>query len=134
MLALAGTDSLLELCDPKTGALLRTLPGHAWGVERGAAFSSDGKTLVARDCGNLTRLWNVETGIPRVSLLQLADGQGLMISADGHYQGTEHAEDAIVYVAELDDGVQVTLSPSEFAKRFGWHNEPQRVKLSETAP
>jgi hypothetical protein len=40
----------------------------------------------------------------------------------------------IVYVALLDDGSQVTLSPDEFAARFGWQNDPNESYLLGPTP
>ena len=38
-------------------------------------------------------------------------------------------KEQIVYVALLDDGSQVTLSPDEFAAKFGWQNDPNQAYL-----
>ncbi len=70
------------------------------------------------------------TGQPRGMFLPLVDQKGLALTADGHYRGTpDRIERDIRYVAQLADGSQVTLTPAEFAKRFGWKNDPERVKL-----
>ena len=129
ILALGGQENSVQLRDPQTGSLLRALPGHAGGVLQCVAFSPDGKSLVAAGWCGIARVWNVQTGSPRGSLLQLANGQGAIFSAEGHFQGTEQSQAAVVYVAEQDDGLQVTLPPSEFAQRFHWQNDPQRVKI-----
>jgi WD40 repeat protein len=97
-------------------------------VPQCVSFSADGKSLVAASGGGIARIWNTETGSPQGSLLPLADGHGTMLSADGHYRGTERAKDAILYVAEQDDGQQATLTPDDFAQRYGWRNDPQRVQ------
>ncbi|MCY2994187.1 MAG: hypothetical protein NTY19_40875 [Planctomycetota bacterium] len=133
VLALGGLDNSVQLRDPRTSALLRALPGHANGVMQGLSISPDSKRLVAAGWGGIARIWNVQTGSPQGSVLQLANGQGALLSAEGHYQGTDQAQEAIVYVAEQDDGLQVTLPPSEFAKRYGWTNDPQRVKITDVA-
>ena len=38
-------------------------------------------------------------------------------------------EDCIVYVAQLDDGSQITLSAAEFSRKFGWKNNPEMATL-----
>lgn len=43
-------------------------------------------------------------------------------------------KEQIVYVALLDDGSQVTLSPDEFAARFGWQNDPHQAYLLGPTP
>jgi len=35
----------------------------------------------------------------------------------------------IVYVVETADG-QDTLSPAKFAKKYGWKNDPEQVRLA----
>jgi hypothetical protein len=62
-------------------------------------------------------------------LVPLANPHGLAVSPDGHYRGTPHLEDELVYVIQTDRG-QETLRPQEFAARFGWKNDPARVPLS----
>jgi len=73
----------------------------------------------------------------------------LCVSPEGHYrggpldrpaspeqpdEGTDPAglaevEQHIVYVAQLDDGSNVTLSPEEFRAKFGWQNDPKKARL-----
>ncbi len=47
----------------------------------------------------------------------------------GHYRGSPNVEDHIVYVAELDNGSNITLTPAEFATRFAWKNDPEKATL-----
>lgn len=53
----------------------------------------------------------------------------LCVGPTGHYRGSKGAEEHIVYVAQLDDGSNITLSPAEFAQRFGWKNDPNKATL-----
>ena len=39
----------------------------------------------------------------------------------------------VVYVALTDDGRQVTLRPAEFAAKYGWKNDPEKIRLSPAA-
>jgi hypothetical protein len=39
----------------------------------------------------------------------------------------------VVYVALTDDGRQVTLRPAEFAAKYGWKNDPEKIRLSSAA-
>ena len=43
-------------------------------------------------------------------------------------------KEQIVYVALLDDGSQATLSPDEFAAKFGWQNDPNQAYLLGPTP
>jgi hypothetical protein len=38
-------------------------------------------------------------------------------------------ERLLAYVVQTDQG-QETLSPQEFAKKYGWKNDPERVRLA----
>ena len=58
---------------------------------------------------------------------------GLAVSPDGHYQGPKGVESSLTFVAEEPDGKTRELSPAAFAKRYGWQNQPERVRLTEEA-
>ena len=75
----------------------------------------------------------------------------MCVSPEGHIRGGHFApnqtkfdpadtaipaslKEQIVYVALLDDGSQVTLSPDEFAARFGWQNDPNQAYLLGPTP
>jgi hypothetical protein len=51
----------------------------------------------------------------------------LAISPDGHFRSSPGVEDELVYIIQTDDGRQETLRPAEFAERFGWKNDPDKV-------
>lgn len=53
----------------------------------------------------------------------------LCIGPTGHYRGSPGVEEHIVCVAQLDDGSNITLTPSDFASRFGWKNDPEKATL-----
>lgn len=58
-----------------------------------------------------------------------ARGDPYVISPDGHCRGNAEVEKHLVYVAQLEDGSNVTLSPAEFAKRFRWKNDPAKARF-----
>ena len=39
----------------------------------------------------------------------------------------------VVYVALTDDGRQITLRPDEFAAKYGWRNDTEKIRLSFAA-
>jgi len=55
----------------------------------------------------------------------------LAISAAGHYRASlpNEVSRQIVYVVETAEG-QETLSPADFAKKYGWQNDPEQVRLA----
>jgi WD40 repeat protein len=100
------------------------------------SWSPDSKTLATApqaqfsDCDGLIRLWDAATGKLNATLLPLHDGRGLAVSAQGHFLGTPPKavrDREVVYVFQTDKGIE-TLSPDEFEKRFGWANDPERVR------
>ena len=55
------------------------------------------------------------------------------ISPDGHYRGSDGIEQHLVYIALTKDGHQETYSPTDFAKKFDWKNDPTKARLLGTA-
>jgi WD40 repeat protein len=127
-------DTLATLCNDRKlhvwdvrGKLLRTMTAPA-GM---GAFSPDGKRVASSHGACALRLWDTETGRLHGTGVLWRQGQ-LIVSADGHYSGPPAIREELVYVVETEHG-QETLSPDEFAKRFGWKNDPARAQLSRSA-
>jgi WD40 repeat protein len=91
------------------------------------AMSVDSRQIVA-PCGTI-RILDSETGELQGAFVPLRNEQAVAISPDGHWRGTEGADNEIVYVVETEAGQEV-LSPKEFEKRYDWTNDPKRVRLS----
>jgi hypothetical protein len=75
------------------------------------------------------RLWDVATQSRRGTLVHLSGDQWLAVSGDGHYRGSPEIERELVYIVETDQG-QEMLSPEAFAAKYGWKEDPDRVKLT----
>jgi hypothetical protein len=75
-----------------------------------------------------TPVWKSETGRPTGTLVPLWRERSLAVSPDGHYRGTPGIESELVNVVETDQG-QETLTPAEFARRYNWKNDPDKVRL-----
>jgi WD40 repeat protein len=105
-----------------------TLTSWACEGSRAASFSADGRLLASAVAGAL-HLAETETGRPLGVLMALNANRSLAISPDGHYRGTPGIEAEFTYVVLTDRG-QETLSPAEFAKKYGWKNDPERVRLT----
>ena len=123
-----GIDYSIDLWDATSGTLLRSLPGHHAAIS-GTAWSPDGKRLASSAYDGTVRFWNPDTGQPLGLLLSLRDSQVLAITPAGHYRGSPQAQRELVYVALTDDGQQLTLAPQQFAEKYGWQNEPEKVRL-----
>jgi WD40 repeat protein len=96
--------------------------------------------------------FDIQTNRRLGTLFPLMTGEHWMcVSPEGHLRGGHFApgqtefdpadtavpaslKEQIVYVALLDDGSQLTLSPDEFAARFGWQNDPNQAYLLGPTP
>lgn len=110
--------------DTKTGSLLRKheTPTPYW-------ISPDGRYQAAQ-FANALRLDVRDTGRNLAVMIGLPDGTDTIIHSTGHWTGRGPIARDLVYVAQLDDGSQITLTAEEFEKRFGWKNDPERVRMA----
>ena len=53
------------------------------------------------------------------------------VSPDGHFKGSEGISDKLIYIVQSEDGVQHTLTPAEFAEKYDWKNDPEKVRLAD---
>jgi hypothetical protein len=74
-----------------------------------------------------THVWDVATGRVQAVLLGLPRDRALAVGATGHYRCTPGVERDLVYVVQTDRG-QETLTPEEFARKYGWKNDPEQVR------
>ncbi|MBI3463688.1 MAG: PD40 domain-containing protein, partial [Planctomycetes bacterium] len=125
--ASAGLDTTLRLWDLESGDVLRILQTNH--TVSALAWSPDGRRLTGALTDGRIPLWDPQTGRQLGVLLPLRNSQALAISPEGHYRGTSGIENEIVYVVQTDGG-QETLAPAEFAARYGWKNDPERVRLT----
>ncbi len=90
----------------------------------GAAFSADG-SMIALAADDVCRTVRLDNGRTRTHIA-LQDGQYLTLSEGGHYVGSLGVEELFVYVVQTETG-QETLTPTEFAKKYEWENDPHAV-------
>jgi WD40 repeat protein len=91
------------------------------------AWSPDGRAL-ARNRGYGVYLYNDYGHL--LGVLVPGDAFGyLAISADGHYRGNARLERAIRMVVQKRDGTSETLMPAEFEQRYGFKNDPAKLRL-----
>jgi WD40 repeat protein/serine/threonine protein kinase len=109
--------------DAATGRLLRTLKVPPLGVPSPDCRYQVGGTAHLR-------LSDATTGQALGSLVPLLNDRYLAVTASGHYRGSPGLERDLVYVVQTDKG-QETLTPEQFAQRYGWKNDPTRVHLIE---
>jgi hypothetical protein len=76
---------------------------------------------------------DIARGKFQLALVPLYGGAWLAVRPDGHYRGSPGVEKEIVYVVQTDAG-QELLAPDEFAKKYGWKNDPECVRLPRPQP
>ena len=120
--------SCLGACvwDPKKGTVSHTVVGypHDW-VEQPCFFDPDGH-LVAFLGRGLIRLCSLDDGRLRYTILNLKGDLHGVLRPDGHFSGSPGLEKELVYVVQTAHG-QETLTPEEFAKKYGWTNESSKL-------
>jgi hypothetical protein len=65
-----------------------------------------------------------------MTLLRLGAGLPVAVSSEGHVRADGDVGDELVYVIQTATGQQ-TLSLSEFEQKYGWKNDPSKVRLPE---
>jgi hypothetical protein len=127
-LAVPGPDNAVVVYDVDAGKSGRTFQGHYRPVTA-TVFTPDGKTLVSTGFDRTVRFWDADSGKPRGMLLFLPDDQWVALSPEGHYRGSEKVEQFLSYTVKAEDGKVRDLTPAEFAKEYGWKNDPAKVNL-----
>jgi WD40 repeat protein len=129
-----GEDGVLRAWDPHDSLLRRMVrgPGGVGLNAIWAAFSPDRRRLAAPWC-NTVRLWELDGGRTLATLVPLPDNQAMVVGAEGDYAGPPGVEQHLVYVVETDAG-QEMLTPEEFAAKYHWKNDPDRVRLPMPRP
>lgn len=95
--------------------------------------SPDERYLVTGGVNGFAWIWDLQTCERAVGFILIPEQQRpLAISPKGHYRSDADVSDAIVYVVQTAAGQQ-TLTPSEFATRFGWKNDPSQVVIPKAS-
>jgi WD40 repeat protein len=131
-LALAGGDDV-GIFDGVTGSLVRQIPGAGKGI-CDCTFTPDGSTLITTADDAIFRFWDVRNGNKRGVLYMLPQNHWLMVSPDGHWDGSPGVEDTGYFwydVYETGKEANKRMPPKDFADRFKdkWENDRKKVNL-----
>jgi WD40 repeat protein len=131
-----GKSGGLELWRGGLRRRLRTLEGLAWQRNHGwqVAFAADGKLILGMADFRRLHVWETDTGRLHGSLLLGEPWNNLAITPEGHYNGNDKVDRAIVVVVQKEDGTQELLTPADFEDTYGWRNDPTRVHLLQPLP
>jgi len=132
----ANRGSTILVCDADSGKTIAEFVGRHAGASTPAACecSPDSRLCASGDAYGVVWIWETATGKPRAVLLSFTDGGCVAISPEGHIRATGDVEDHIRYVALTNSGEQLTFTPAEFAERYGWKNDPEKVSQSLSRP
>jgi WD40 repeat protein len=127
----AQSSTLVSAYDARSGRVLCSI--HEDGRSRSSfesnTISRDGRVVVVSG-DSMLRLYNTEGGQLLRTLLCLRDQKYGVISPDGHFSGSPGVEREFVYVVQTDSG-QETLTPEEFARKYGWKNDPSKLRAGD---
>jgi len=123
----AGSYGYVGVWDLATGKNTAWFRAPNWQVR----WMKDSKTLAAANKSGVY-FYNASKGTRKASYRPLPKGLGVLISAGGHYSGPEGVEEHLIFQAVGLSG-QSTLTQKEFTERFGWKNDPSKIKLLETS-
>jgi WD40 repeat protein len=99
----------------------------AWGGGAVGTWSPDGRVLAQVSSWEIHL--NDANGRHLGVLLPGEPFEQLTITRAGHYRGTVRVERAIRMVVQKRDGGSETLTPAEFAKKYRFQNDPDKVNL-----
>lgn len=126
LLLVGRSTEALSLLDPAEKKGIRTY--HTAGSVRYGDWTPNGATVVAGSVDRTVQFFDAQSAALRGTILE-DEGGVTLISSDGHWRSDPDKSPNLVYIAQTLDR-QITLAPAEFAAKFGWRNNPVRVKLT----
>jgi hypothetical protein len=122
----------IDLWRPDLGRLAQSLNATYRHLTQ-VAFARDGE-LLAGLAGERLHFWETDSGRLRGILLPAQARNSLAISAEGHHACSKEVERGLVMVVQKEDGTGEVLAPAEFARKYGFKNEPGKVHLQPPPP
>lgn len=126
---LAGrSNHTLQLWSGKAATKGPILSAAAGAPVHAVAYAADGKTFATASLDRCVRFWDAAAKVKTVAVAEKE--QLIFIGTDGHYRTTGDAEDLVVAVVLTETGM-LTLTPKEFAAKYGHKNVPSSVKVGQ---
>ncbi|HMG75749.1 MAG TPA: caspase family protein [Pyrinomonadaceae bacterium] len=96
LLASSATDNTIKIWDVASKRELRTLSGHTANIES-MDFSPDGRLLASASDEGSTFLWDTNTGEHLLTLISLDDGEWMVVTPEGLFDGTPASWNQILW-------------------------------------
>jgi len=91
-------------------------------------WNPSGPSIAVSSADRMCRFFEAESG--RLRGIILAEEDHLVtISSEGQFRADGQKTELLVYVAQTDKG-QETYTPSEFATKYGWRNDPAKARVT----
>ena len=124
----AGRDGVIEVRDADTMNQIRLWRGHEGVVVR-ARFLADGRHLVSAGVDrDRARFWDVATGREAAKLNQFDDGDWLVTTPDGFFDGSPAGREKVIYRV---GGGRTVVPVDRFFQDFYWPGLLSRILKGE---
>lgn len=123
IIASGGNDNCIRLWDVATGKEIGILSGHEDFVVS-ISFSGDGKYLLSASMDGTAKVWDLKSRNIILTLFSPGEGEFAAYIPEGYYLSSKGAEKYIRFTRE---GKSYSLL--EYESKFGWKNNPQKVKI-----
>jgi WD40 repeat protein len=127
VVATCGADAAVRFWRADTGKLQAVLHGHTAAVSS-LSWRPRSDTLASTGRDGTVRIGAREEQGYRALLVPLLRGQGLALRPEGDFAVSPGAETSLVLVVQTEQG-QDLYSPAVFCDKFGWKNNPDRLRL-----
>ena len=125
-LSAAAVTNTIHRWDVATHLELGRRQGHLRHVSE-IRYWPEGDIVASLAEGGAVHQWKPSTGEPLRAFVFLKGAEPVAISPQGHYLARDGIDKELVYVVGIAGGEQLTLSPAEFATRYGWKNDPEKL-------
>ncbi len=126
---LAGrSNHTLQLWSGKAATKTPILSATVGAPVHAVAYAADGKSFATASLDRCVRFFDLAAKVKTTAVAEKE--QLIFIGTDGHYRTSGDAEDLIVAVVLTETGM-VTLSPKDFAAKYGFKNVPTNVKVGQ---
>jgi WD40 repeat protein/serine/threonine protein kinase len=124
----SGQSQECGVLSPTETSMVSKLSGHD-SFCHGVCWDSDSRQVLTVSWDRTLRRWDAQTGEQLSTTLFLPKGESAYFTTGGRLETTSReAEKHLVYVVEQADGEIRPFTPTEFAQKYGWKNDPAKAQ------